>query len=113
MQPPAELDVSLLFPLMVEVAWATIAAPDPSLELPLHEKASFSRPGYQTAKQRCVVCFHPAPRRHHIVLLDTLAAGCKYLSLSQIKNGQAFLSCGSLLLRAWHLGFSWAGSFFG
>jgi hypothetical protein len=58
MQPPAELDVSLLFPLldvsllfplMVEVAWATIAAPDPSLELPLPKKASFSRPGYQTA----------------------------------------------------------------
>src|SRR5579864_8428168 len=49
------------------------------------------------------MCHMLSPRslRHHIVLLDALAARCKYLSLSQIKNGQAFLSCGSLLLRAW------------
>jgi hypothetical protein len=32
------------------------------------------------------------------------------LSLSQIKNGQAFLSGGPLLPRAWHLGFFWARS---
>jgi len=46
---------------MAAAVWATIAAPDPSLKLPLPKRRHFHARVIKRPKQRCVVCFHPAP----------------------------------------------------